>query len=152
MDKFVKVKDTSKNIEVILPSEELFKRKLLEVLGDEYLIIKSQYKYCSIDFAIINKFNLKILHLEHKERNCNKNAYPSTIINYSKLMSYKRNYQNTIMIWGYKENAVKYLVYSEDLLKYQTSDCKNQEVIFIQNDILLDGFDNLIATIINKLK
>lgn len=152
MDKFVSVKDTSKNIELILPSEEIFKRKLLDVLGDEYLIIKSQYKYCSIDFCIVNKFNLKILHLEHKERNCHKNLYPSTIINYSKLMSYKRNYQNTIMIWGYKENAVKYLVYSEDLLKYPTSDCKNQPVIYIQNDILLDGFDNLIATIINKLK
>jgi hypothetical protein len=152
MDKFVKIKDTSKNVEVILPSEELFKRKLLDRLGDEYLIIKSQYKYCSIDFCIVNKFNLKILHLEHKERNCLKNAYPSTIINYSKLMSYKRNYQNTIMIWGYKENAVKFLVYSEDLLKYKTSDCKNQEVIYIKNDILLDGLDNLISTIIQKLK
>jgi len=152
MDKFISIKDTSINTNVILPSEELFKRRLLDVLGKDFLIIKSQYKYCSIDFAIINKFNLKILHLEHKERNCHKNAYPSTIINYSKLMSYKRNYQNTIMIWGYKENAVKYLVYNEDLLKYQTSDCKNQEVIFIQNDILKDGFDNLIATIINKLK
>ena len=64
MDRFVDVKDTSKNIEVILPSEEIFKRKLLDVLGDEYLIIKSQYKYCSIDFCIVHKFNLKILHLK----------------------------------------------------------------------------------------
>ena len=72
MDKFVSVKDTSKNIELILPSEEIFKRKLLDVLGDEYLIIKSQYKYCSIDFCIVNKFNLKILHLEHY---CYANVY-----------------------------------------------------------------------------
>ena len=152
MDKFVNVKDTSKNIEVILPSEEIFKRKLLDVLGDEYLIIKSQYKYCSIDFCIVHKFNLKILHLEHKQRNCHKNRYPSTIINYSKLMSYKRNYQNTIMIWSYESDAVKYLVFNEDLLKYETCNCKNQDVIYIKNDILLDGFDNLIATIIKKLK
>jgi len=152
MDNFVSVKNTSKNIEVILPSEEIFKRKLLDVLGDEYLIIKSQYKYCSIDFCIINKWNLKILHLEHKQRNCHKNRYPSTIINYSKLMSYKRNYNNTILIWSYETDAVKYLVYSEDLLKYETSYCKNQDVIFIKNETLLDGFDSLIATIQLKLK
>ncbi len=152
MDKFVSVKDTSINTNVILPSEEDFKKRLVEVLSDEYLVIKSHFKYCSVDFAIINKWNLKILHLEHKQRKCHQNRYPSTIINYSKLMSYKRNYQNTIMIWSYETDAVKYLVYSEDLLKYQTSDCKNQEVIYIKNDILKDGFDNLIATIIKKLK
>jgi len=152
MDRFVDVKDNSNNTNVILPSEEIFKRKLLDVLGKDYLVIKSQYKYCSIDFCIVHKFNLKILHLEHKQRNCHQNRYPSTIINYSKLMSYKNNYQNTILCWGYESNAVKYLVYNEDLLKYQTSNCKNQEVIFIKNDMLKDGFDSLISTIINKLK
>ena len=152
MDRFVDVVDTSINTNVILPSEELFKRRLVEVLSDEYLVIKSHFKYCSVDFAIINKWNLKILHLEHKQRNCHQNRYPSTIINYSKLMSYKNNYQNTILCWGYESNAVKYLVYNEDLLKYQTCNCKNQDVIFIKNDMLKDGFDSLIATIINKLK
>ena len=141
-----------KNKEIILPSEEIFKRKLIDELGDDYFIIKSQDKYCSVDFCIIYKWNLKILHLEHKQRNCLKNSYPSTIINQSKLISYNSCYKNTILIWSYKENAVKYLVFNEDLLKYKTCTLKNQEVVYIKNDILKDGFDNLIATIKLKLK
>ena len=151
MDKFVDVKDTSKTIEIILPSEEQFKIKLMNTLGDNYFIVKSQMKYCSIDFCIINRKNLKVVYLEHKQRNCNKNKYPSTIINYCKLTSFSRNYQNAIMVWSYIDDD-KFLVYTKDLLDLPQKDCKNQSVVYLKNDMLKNGYDNLISTIKHKLK
>jgi len=151
MDKFVDVKDTSKTIEIILPSEEQFKIKLMNTLGDNYFIVKSQDKYLSIDFCIINRKNLKVVYLEHKQRKCNQNTYPSTIINYCKLESFSRNYKNAIMVWSYNDND-KFLVYSKDLLDLPQKDCKNQAVVYLKNDMLKNGYDNLISTIKHKLK
>lgn len=151
MDKWVNKIDTSKTIEIILPTEEQFKIRLLDTLGDSYFIVKSQLTYCSIDFCIINRKNLKVIYLEHKQRNCNSNRYPSTIINYCKLESFSRNYKNAIMVWSYIDND-KFLVYTKDLLDLPQKDCKNQSVVYLKNDMLKNGYDNLIATIKHKLK
>ena len=58
--------------EIILDSEELFKIKLLEKVGSEWLMLKSQYQMCCIDFIMVNKQNLKSIHLEHKRRSGSK--------------------------------------------------------------------------------
>ena len=151
MMKFVKVEDKSKEVEIILPSEDQFKMKLMKSLGNQYLIIKSQNKYCSIDFGIINRYNLKMIHLEHKKRAIKSTSYPSTIINQSKLLSFERNYENAIMVWEYID-ALKYLEYSKDLLNLETMKVKNQECYFFANYLLQNSYDDLVATIFKKLK
>ena len=151
MMKFVNVEDKSKVAEIILPSEDLFKMRLMKSLGNQYLIIKSQNKYCSIDFAILNRYNLKMIHLEHKKRAIKSTSYPSTIINHSKLVSFDRNYQNAIMVWEYTD-GLKFLEYAKDLLNNETMNVKNQECYFFANDLLKNGYDNLVATIYKKLK
>jgi hypothetical protein len=154
MNKYITVEDKTQEIELdILPQEHAFRIKLIDLLNDSsYQIIKSLDTYCSIDFCIINTRNLKTIYLEHKERHLTSNKYKSTIINKCKLLSYKNNYPKTLMCWSYKSNALKFVQYREDFLNNASRFIKNQEVIFIDNSLLSDGYDELIKTIKNNLK
>ena len=73
--------------EIIIDTELVFKTELMDKMRNDYLLmIKSQNKFCCIDFAIINQLNLKCVYMEHKRKNINALNFDSFIINYHKLM------------------------------------------------------------------
>ena len=152
MDSFVKRdKATHNKVDVILPSEAIFKLNLKEQLGNNYKIVKSRWVYSPIDFLIFNKENLKCLYTEHKRRNeKHNNKYKSIIVNHSKIVNCKQNYPNTIFVFEY-DDVYKYIKYGKDFNDFDGGRIKNQDVVFIPNDKLTIGSIEDLSKYIKKI-
>jgi hypothetical protein len=75
------------------------------------------------------------------------------IINYSKLIAIKNNYPNSLIVWEYDNEKVKYLTFKECLLELPTTTIKNQEIVFIKNnDLVNSDLVELSKFIIKQLK
>lgn len=152
MDKFISKETTKNEVSIILPTEKIFSIKLLEELGKDFKIIKSKEKYCSIDFLIINKLNIKCIYLEYKKRVGQSRKYKSIIVNHSKIISIKRNYNKCIFVFEY-DNDTDFIEYDETLFKsFNGAFVKNQDTIKIENQYLNNGFENLSNFIKKTLK
>jgi hypothetical protein len=156
MNKYVNIKcnePPKQTQEILIETEQKFKLLLLKSLGKSYKIMKSKDNFNPLDFCIINKQNLKIVYLEHKKRNGEKNNYQSVIINYCKLSQMEKHYKNSIMVFEYdKLDYLMYIKYDKSFLKYDTTKIKNQDVIFLKNEDCCLGYENLIREIISCLK
>jgi len=151
MDNFVKIKDNTSSVSVILPSEAEFKLNLKTELGSNYKIIKSRWIYSPIDFLIINKDNLKCVYIEHKKRNeRHNNKYKSIIVNHSKAVNCKKNYPNTIFVFEY-DDVYKYIKYCKDFDKFDGGFVLNQDVVFIPNDKITSGTIEELSKYIKKI-
>ena len=63
---------TENENQIILDSEKLFAIAINNYLnnnGAKWIILKSEFKYCYLDFLLINLYNLYSIYLEYKERN-----------------------------------------------------------------------------------
>ena len=151
MDNFVKIKDNTSSVSVILPSEAVFKLNLKTELGNNYKMIKSRWVYSPVDFLIFNKDNLKCVYIEHKKRNeKHNNKYKSIIVNHSKIVNCKRNYPNTIFIFEY-DDVYKYIKYSKDFDNFDGGYILKQDVVFLPNDKITSGNIEDLSKYIKKI-
>lgn len=74
------------NGSLLLPDEFKFYEKMMTCLDtDKYEIFKSKSKYCTVDFMILEKYNLKSLYVEHKRRFINHFMYDTLLISKQKI-------------------------------------------------------------------
>jgi hypothetical protein len=137
---------------IILDKEHMFLLKLIEKLGDKYDILKSQNKYCAVDFIIINKYNLKTLYIEHKFRNTTDKS-DTLFIGKTKIENLLTNYINSIIIWEFSNDIYYSIEVCEELVKQSTMSyirgCYALEIIKSQCN---NSIDLLIKNIIEKLE
>ena len=74
-----------------IDSEAKFMAELLATLNvndnDNIKMIKSKNKYCSLDFILLNEYNLQNLFIEHKKKNIDASKYDTLFIGYDKLIN-----------------------------------------------------------------
>ena len=141
-----------------LEREGMFCIKLFEIL-DELLpkritIIKSKYKFCKLDFLIVNNDNLRSIYIEHKGRN--NNSYDEGvkfIINVSKITNIIKNYNTNkaIIILDFYDDIFFIddleLIKKQNIIKTYKDDIDratdNYQLVYDLQNILLKGYDKL---------
>lgn len=152
MDKFIEQKAPQKEpTSILLPTERIFSIKLKQLLGCDYKVLKSKDKYAPVDFAILNKQNLKVLHLEYKKRGTDTNKYPSIIVNQSKIVAFKKHYQQSMFCFEYNKE-INWINYDIELFNtFNGSRIKNQDVCNIPSHTLKKQYDLMVKNIIKRL-
>jgi len=89
-----------------LNSEKIFALSINNYLnnnGANWKIIKSEFKFCYLDFLLINLNNLYAVYIEYKERNyaLGYKSYDSYFISLRKFYAIKKNYKNTYIIFDF---------------------------------------------------
>jgi len=89
-----------------IESEKIFMLELNDKLSMNYSILKSKYKFCHIDFVLLNVNNLYSCYIEYKERKYANgySEYPSFFISKKKIDKIKENYRNCIFIWDFRKS------------------------------------------------
>jgi hypothetical protein len=89
-----------------LCSEGNFMIEINDKLSLNYTIIKSQFKYCNVDFLLLNNNNLYTCYIEYKQRQYANgyNNYPSFFIGKTKMDNIKKHYKNCIFIWDFRKS------------------------------------------------
>jgi|DEB0MinimDraft_10_1074344.scaffolds.fasta_scaffold34264_1 hypothetical protein len=136
----------------ILDSEERFMLEVNKVLYENWIIMKSDYKYCYIDFILINRNNLYSVYTEYKEREykCDKSYYTNFYVSKKKLEMIKTFYKNCYLIWDFRKsgdsNDFFFIKYNKSLLdsklEYDKKNCSWRYCI--DKDKCSIGFDNYI--------
>ena len=150
------------NLGLILDSEELFKIKMLDALNKNksndkndlknFEMIKSIHKFCSVDFAIINKYNLLSCYVEHKCKKINSTDFTTFFIGYNKLAMIEAYYgQQKLFLVFDCEDELYFCEYDEKLLKRDKKMVRGSRVIEINKSECGIGFDNFNKKLIEAL-
>lgn len=133
--------------EIILDTEQLFKIQLLNDIGDKYVIMKSQDKYCRVDFICINKKNIKSFYIEHKSRIKQNFTFDSVMIGFDKVNKVNEYYYgNCIYVWDFK-NIFYWVKHKQSFTEYRNGYCCGSKVIYINVEECNIGYDTLITYI-----
>jgi hypothetical protein len=137
---------------IILDKEHEFLLKLIEELGDKYEIIKSQNKYCNIDFIVINRHNLKTLYIEHKFRNV-VDKYDTLFIGKTKINNILSLYSKCVIVWEFIGDVFYSIEVCDDMLvKYYMAYVMGSYALEISKEDCNKSIDNLIENIIKNLE
>jgi len=141
------------NNKEILDAEKLFAILLNTCINANkanYIIQKSQYKYCYIDFILLNINNLHTTYIEYKERTYKTGfkSYPSYFISLRKYNAIKKYYKNSYIIFDFThqtkdEDEFYYIKYDEKLFKTFNKDLEYNR-LEIPNHICSKKFTNLV--------
>ena len=145
---------------IILDSEKLFAVAInnhLNNKGANWIIHKSEYKYCYIDFILINLNNLYSVYLEHKERSYKYGykSYETYFISLRKYEAIKKCYNNCYIIFDFtlqtkNDNEFYYIKFDEKLFDTFESD-EDKSRLLIPNKFCKTGFYNLMAEMVDKI-
>lgn len=123
----------------ILDSEKLFGLEMNDTLNKtdiNWLIQKSQYEYCYIDFILVNIHNLYSVFLEHKERvyKTGYSSYDSFFISNKKILMIEKYYKNCYLVFDFrkqtkKEDELYYIKYNKKLFNTYEVDCYDRRLI-----------------------
>ncbi len=142
------------NVEIILDDEEIFKIKMLDALNKNndvknFVMIKSQNIYCSVDFSIINSNNLLSCYVEHKRKKINSTDFPTFFIGYNKLIMIDTYYgQQTLFLVFECEDELYFTEYDNKFLKRDIKIVRGGKVVEINKSECGRGFDKLTQKII----
>lgn len=136
-------------VSFILDSESLFKIRVIEALGDtKYNMIKSQNKYCSVDFMLLNQANLLSVLIEHKQKNIDADKYDNFFIGYSKIVTLSTFYNKPlILVFECLNNELYFCEFDDEFVKRPTSLVRGSRVILIDKSECGVGFDKLLERI-----
>ncbi len=163
MNKNIKNKNTEnenklKENKLILDSEKLFLIAINNHLnnnGADWIIHKSKYKYCYLDFLLINLNNLYSIYLEYKERSYARGYthYDSYFISLRKYNAIKKCYNNCYIVWDFtnqtnNDNEFYFIKYNEKLFDTFTKDYEKNRLL-IPSKLCNIGFSNLITEMID---
>ena len=145
------------NLGLILDSEELFKIKMLDALNKNnelknFEMIKSMNKYCSVDFAIINKYNLLSCYVEHKCKKINSTDFTTFFIGFQKLIMIDTYYgKQTLFLVFECKDEIYFCEYDEKFLKREIKIVRGGKIIEINKSECGCGFNKLTQKIVESL-
>ena len=150
--------NTEKENPIILDSEKIFANSINNYLNKNnpnWKILKSEFKFCYIDFILINLNNLYITHLEYKERSyCyGYKTYDTYFISLRKYEAIKKCYNNCFIVWDFTHNTKNddefyYIKYNDDLFKtFEKNETKSR--LLIPSKFCKTRFDNLLTEMID---
>ena len=150
--------NTEKENLKILNSEKIFATTINNYLNknnSNWKIIKSEFKYCYIDFILINLNNLYTTHLEYKERNyCyGYTHYESYFISLRKYQAIKKCYNNCYIVFDFTHstkdiNQFFYIKYDEELFNTFEKDY-NKSRLLIPSNLCKTLFESLMLEMID---
>jgi hypothetical protein len=145
---------------IILDSEKLFLLSINNHLnnnGANWIIHKSEYKFCYVDFVLINLNNLYTIHLEYKERNYayGYKSYETYFISLRKYEAIKHHYKNCYIIWDFthntkNDNEFYYIKFDDKLFDTFESD-EDKSRLLIPSNLCKTGFVNLMTELVDKI-
>ena len=119
---------------LILPNEFIFYERLLKFIGKDCYVNKSNNRFCSIDFIIIDKHNLRTIYLEHKYRNI-EDMYNTLLIGKNKIDNIiKSKYRHSYVIWEFANDVFYVKKVLKEFIKYETSTYVNSEAYKVNKD------------------
>ncbi len=144
----------------ILDSEKIFATTINNYLNKNnpnWKIIKSEFKYCYIDFILINLNNLYITHLEYKERNYARGYthYESYFISLRKYQAIKKCYNNCYIVFDFTHstkdiNQFFYIKYDEELFNTFEKDY-NKNRLLIPSNLCKITFQKLMTEMVEMI-
>lgn len=143
--------------EIILDSEQIFKVSILDILNkndelENFLMVKSTNPYCSVDFTVINTYNLLTCYVEHKQKKINSQTVDTFYIGYTKLVMIDTYYgQNTLFLIFQCDDELYFCEYDEKFLKRQTKIICGGKVVEINKNECGVGMDNFTKKLIQTL-
>ena len=143
--------------EIILDSEQIFKVAVLDILNKNnelknFIMVKSTNPYCSVDFSIINTFNLLTCYVEHKQKKINSQTVDTFFIGYTKLVFIDTYYgQNTLFLIFQCKDELYFCEYDEKFLKRPTKNICGSKVIEINKNECGVGMNNFTKKLIQTL-
>ena len=143
--------------EIILDSEQIFKVAVLDILNKNnelknFIMVKSTNPYCSVDFSIINTFNLLTCYVEHKQKKINSQTVDTFFIGYTKLVFIDTYYgQNTLFLIFQCKDELYFCEYDEKFLKRPTKNISGGKVIEINKNECGVGMNNFTKKLIQTL-
>ena len=145
---------------IILDSEKLFLLSINNHLnnnGANWIINKSEYKYCYIDFILTNLNNLYSVYLEYKERNYayGYKSYETYFISLRKYEAIKQYYNNCYIVWDFTHNTKNddefyYIKFDEKLFDTFEKDIDKSRLL-IPSNLCKTRFDNLVSEMIDAV-
>ena len=145
---------------IILDSEKLFAIAINNHLnnnGANWIIHKSEYKYCYIDFILTNLNNLYSVYLEYKERNYayGYKSYETYFISLRKYEAIKQYYNNCYIVWDFTFNTKNddefyYIRFDEKLFETFEKD-NDKSRLLIPSNKCKTRFDNLMNEMIDSV-
>tara|TARA_R110000737_G_C14425537_1_gene458659 strand:- start:42 stop:494 length:453 start_codon:yes stop_codon:yes gene_type:complete len=110
-------------------------------------IVKTDNKFCCIDFILSN--GNKQIGIELKSRGRNLNMDDDYFIGVSKLHNIKLKYNHitTLLVWSDKFKNVYFTTFKDELLNSQQSYINYGDVYRIKKDVCVYGLDELVKTI-----
>lgn len=150
--------NTEKENSFILDSEMIFANSINNYLNknnSNWKIIKSEFKYCYIDFILINLQNIYTCYLEYKERSYCRgyNHYDSYFISLRKYEAIKKCYQNCYIVFDFTnqtkdDNQFFYIKYNEELFNdFEKNETKSR--LLIPSKFCKISFENLMTEMID---
>lgn len=128
---------------LILDSELKFKIKLLNDIGEKYMLIKSNHKYSVIDFICINKNNLRNFYIEHKYKKYDYCGYDTLYIGYDKVNKVNEYFYNTIYIWEFNKELY-WIKHNKNFLTYEKVYVNGGDAYDILVSDCNSGYDSLL--------
>ena len=151
------INDGNGNKEIILDTEQIFKVAVLDILNKNnelknFIMVKSTNPYCSVDFSIINTYNLTSCYVEHKRKNINSTKYDTFFIGYTKLVMIDTYYgQNTLFLVFECNDELYFCEYDEKFLTRPTKNISGGKVIEISKNECGVGMNNFTKKLIQTL-
>ncbi len=152
--------NTEKENQNILNSEKIFATTINNYLNknnSNWKIIKSEFKYCYIDFILINLNNLYTTHLEYKERFYARGYthYESYFISLRKYQAIKKCYNNCYIVFDFTHstkdiNQFFYIKYDEKLFNDFEKDY-NKSRLLIPSNLCKTHFENLMTEMVDMI-
>ena len=143
--------------EIILDTEQIFKVKILDILNNtndlkNFIMIKSSNPYCSVDFSIINTYNLLTCYVEHKQKKINSQTVDTFYIGYTKLVMVDTYYGlNTLFLVFECIDDLYFCEYDDKFLKREKKIICGGKVIEINKNECGVGMDNFTKKLIQTL-
>ena len=141
-----------------LDSEKLFALAINNYLNNNkanWIIHKSEFKYCYLDFVLINLNNLYSIYLEYKERNYayGYKSYDTYFISLRKYEAIKKCYNNCYIVWDFTYNTKNddefyYIRFDKELFETFEKDI-NKSRLLIPSNLCKTGFVNLMTEMID---
>jgi len=154
------MKKTENENPIFLDSEKLFGIAINNYLnknGANWKILKSEYRFCYLDFVLINLNNLYSVYLEYKERNYSYGYthYNTLFISLRKYGAIKRHYNNCYIVWDFSlqqknDDQFYYIKYDEQLFNTFEKD-RNKNRLLIPSKFCKTGFENLMTEMIDAI-
>jgi hypothetical protein len=145
---------------IILDSEKLFALAINNYLNNNkanWIIHKSEFKYCYLDFVLINLNNLYSIYIEYKERSYafGYKSYDTYFISLRKYEAIKQYYNNCYIVFDFTNNTKNddefyYIKYDEKIFNaFEKDETKSR--LLIPSNLCKTTFQKLMTEMVDMI-